>query len=358
MLEFASIFLGVAPMVLFAILIWRIDRWETEPFPLVVGGFLWGALPSIFFAIISQTILEIPVYLFGDGATESFVGNLYMLSIVAPITEEISKGVGLILVFIVFKKQIHSVLDGIIYGSVVGFGFSAVEDTIYYLSVNSWQELFELFLFRSVITGLCHSIFTGAIGAGFALGLFSKNRYLNILWPVIGFGIGLFMHIAYNTLCVIDSFYESIFAGIILIITYLLVALWYFTIIIFCLYRENTWIRIQLNDEVKSGILTAKQANDAASIFQRSIFSFLINGLQQTIARSKLLQLSTRLAYEKQICQMRLESISKSPEIQILRKEVKELSIKDFILNSHIDMDFESKPPPLPPARHMPPPLP
>ncbi len=62
MLAFASVVLGIVPMLLFAALIWRIDRWETEPFPLILGAFLWGAIPSVLFSLVAGTILGIPVY--------------------------------------------------------------------------------------------------------------------------------------------------------------------------------------------------------------------------------------------------------------------------------------------------------
>ena len=46
MLALTSIFLGIVPMVLFALLIWRIDCCETDPVPLIVGAFIWGAFTS------------------------------------------------------------------------------------------------------------------------------------------------------------------------------------------------------------------------------------------------------------------------------------------------------------------------
>lgn len=44
MLALTSIFLGIVPMVLFALLIWRIDCWETDPVPLIVGAFYLGSI--------------------------------------------------------------------------------------------------------------------------------------------------------------------------------------------------------------------------------------------------------------------------------------------------------------------------
>ena len=47
----ASIVLGIVPMVIYALIVWRLDRWEKEPFPLMLAAFCWGAIPSVIFAI-------------------------------------------------------------------------------------------------------------------------------------------------------------------------------------------------------------------------------------------------------------------------------------------------------------------
>ena len=39
-------------MILYALLIWRIDRWEKEPLPLVIAAFAWGGIPSVVLALI------------------------------------------------------------------------------------------------------------------------------------------------------------------------------------------------------------------------------------------------------------------------------------------------------------------
>ncbi len=53
----ASVILGIVPMVVYALVVWRLDRWEREPFPLLLAAFLWGAVPSIVFALVAQLLL-------------------------------------------------------------------------------------------------------------------------------------------------------------------------------------------------------------------------------------------------------------------------------------------------------------
>jgi RsiW-degrading membrane proteinase PrsW (M82 family) len=92
-LFFASIALGIVPMVIYALIVWRIDRWEKEPLPLLVAAFLWGSIPAVIFAVIAQVILKFPVPDFGNGS-DLFV-ELYQASFIAPVSEEITKGLGL-----------------------------------------------------------------------------------------------------------------------------------------------------------------------------------------------------------------------------------------------------------------------
>jgi len=358
MLAIACIFFGVVPMLIFATLIWRIDCWETEPVPLVIGAFIWGAVPSVILSLLASLILGLPFYLIGNSAQESFLGNFYMTGLVAPITEEIAKGIGVLIVFLTLKKQIHSILDGVIYGSVVGFGFSAVENTMYFLSETSWIELLKNFHLRAIYTGLSHSIFTGATGAGLAFGLFTNNRSNQFLWPLAGLCFAVFLHFTHNTLCVIMQFSESSLAGVLLFFINNNFVFWFLALIVYCLYREYCWISIQLEEEVRAEILTARQAHDAANLWHRSILSNMHFGFSKMVARKKLLKTATQLAYAKQHCQMRSSPFSSDKKIQELRQEVKIHSRKDPLLCTNREQNFLPPLPPLPPAPYMPPPLP
>ena len=358
MLELASVFLGIVPMVVFALLMWRIDRWETEPFPLVVGAFIWGAIPSVLFSSFSQIILTSPLEVLGISQEESFFATFYAAGILAPLTEEFAKGFGVLLVFVIYKKHIHSILDGIIYGSIVGFGFAGVENIFYFMSQKDWGSLWSLFQLRAYYFGLNHAIFTSASGIGMALCLFTKTPKMRFFWPLFGLAAAMFLHFMHNLLCTVEEFSKTGFAGGLAVLSNNNLEFWFGALILYCLYREYIWISIQLDDEVRAGILTARQANDAANFFKRSSLWALSVGFPNMLARKRLLKAATKLAYAKQHCQMRSESFSANKNIQKLRILVKELSEKDPLIASRRDKEFEPKPPPLPPIRRMPPPLP
>lgn len=346
---FAAVFLGIFPMVVYALLVWRMDRWEKEPFPLILAAFLWGSVPAVIFAIIAQVILEIPI---SDlSSSNPLLGELYQASLIAPITEEITKGFGLLLVFWLFRREIHSVLDGLIYGSMIGFGFSAVENVLYFVGQAEPAGLMLLFFLRALVFGMLHALFTGLLGVGLALGKFSMNPFGKIIWPLLGLALAMITHALHN--------YFATLGGEHIIYAVLGVSLgmaWYAVTVIVCLWHENRWIRLHLSDEVTSNILFAEQALDTAKFWTRSSLSFLAQGWT-AMKRRKLLHEATMLAFEKQR-QSRLGVTSeRSQRIAKIREKVRHLSRNDpFVLSGKIQPG-KPLPPPLPPLRR-PPPLP
>ena len=340
MLFLASIALGIGPMVLYAILIWRIDRWEREPIPLLLAAFLWGSIPSVLFALIGQAVLGIPMNdLSPDGA---LFRQLYQASFVAPLTEEITKGLGLLLLFLFFEREIDSVLDGLIYGSMIGFGFSAVENVLYFVGQTTPSELFLLFFLRAFVFGMLHALFTGLVGVGLALGKFSRNPTLRIAWPLIGLALAIFTHALHNFFATLGG--EHLWYAVIGISFGLV---WFGVTSVVCLWHENRWIQVHLAEEVENGVLFSEQAIDAAHFWKRSSLCILTDGYRITRQRHKLLHEATKLAFEKQrhtrfqVTEECLQRIAR------LRVSVKELSRLDPLFQ---DLKLsQRKPPPIPP---------
>lgn len=346
----ASLILGFAPMTIYALIVWRIDRWEKEPFPLLLAAFLWGSIPAVIFAIIAQVILGIPVAEFSEEA--ALLGELYQASLIAPVSEEITKGLGLVLIFLLFRREIDSVLDGLIYGSMIGFGFSAVENVLYFAGQTDPAGLMLLFFLRAFVFGMLHALFTGLFGVGLALGKFSTRPLMKFLWPALGLALAMITHALHNYFATLGG-EHLLFAviGVSLGIT------WFAATIILCLWHENRWIRIHLADEVANGILFAEQALDTAGFWTRSSLAFLTHG-PAALSRHRLLHEATELAFEKR----RQERFGVRPgchqRLETLRERVRNLSRQDPYFRSGRIQPGKALPPPLPPVRRLPPPLP
>lgn len=171
-----ALLLGFVPMFLNAAFVYWLDRYEKEPKILLGAAFFWGAVIAAGGAFIVNTVFSIGIFV----ATNSEAAtNFGTASIVAPIVEETIKGLAVALVFFLFRKEFDSVLDGIIYGSIVGLGFSATENVLYIYrdgyQAGGWEGLVAISFIRVILVGWMHAFFTSFTGIGFALARVNKN---------------------------------------------------------------------------------------------------------------------------------------------------------------------------------------
>jgi len=188
---------GIGPMVAYALILWWFDRYEKEPLGLLLAAFLWGAIPAIVLSLIVELILDIPISSLADPMAANLVG----VAVVAPITEEIFKGVALLLLFIFFRREIDGLLDGIVYGGLVGFGFAAVENVFYFadtLIESGTVGMALLTFFRAFLFGLNHAMFTGFIGLGLALASTTSSWVVRMLTLFLGLAAGITAHAIHN----------------------------------------------------------------------------------------------------------------------------------------------------------------
>src|SRR4051812_7215294 len=107
---------AVLPVPTYAFLILQLDRYEHEPWRLLLAAFLWGALVATLFAAILNDLIGYAV----AASLGEQMGHAITLGAIAPIVEEAAKGSALILLFLVFRSEFDNTLDGIVYGSLIG----------------------------------------------------------------------------------------------------------------------------------------------------------------------------------------------------------------------------------------------
>ncbi len=189
--------LALLPMLLYALVLWWMDRYEKEPLGLILAAFLWGAIPAIIFSLIAQLVLDVPISALGPGVGYELVGS----SLIAPVTEEIFKGIVLFLLLWRFRREIDTPLDGILYGGLVGFGFATTENFFYFLGaydMGGLGEVLTLSFFRAVLFGLNHALFTACTGLGIALARTSPRRDVRAAAPVAGLLAAMTLHGIHN----------------------------------------------------------------------------------------------------------------------------------------------------------------
>ena len=258
-----SLFFGFVPMFLFAAFVYWLDRYEKEPLALLGAAFFWGVVIAAGGAFIINTVFGIGIYIFtgSEGAAE--IGTT---SVVAPIVEEILKGAAVLIVFFLFRKEFDSVLDGIIYGGIVGLGFAATENVIYiyrngYLD-GGWGGLFLLAFIRVILVGWMHAFFTAFTGIGFAIARINKNTLIKFIAPLVGLGLAISIHAFHNTFGGLIGGLGGLAAG-----TFIDWIGWALMLgfIIWMIAHERNIVKKQLEEEVYAGLISQAQYQKALS---------------------------------------------------------------------------------------------
>jgi len=155
------------PTLIYTLIIWWLDRYEKEPVPLLVAAFLWGSLPAVVIAFVASGLLALPL-----GATP--LGPGLGRGGLSPLVEEPVKALALVLLFLLARGEFDGPLDGIVYGALIGFGFSMSENLLFFLAHPA--DLGGLFWLRGVLFGLNHALFTSIVGLALGAARFSGPR--------------------------------------------------------------------------------------------------------------------------------------------------------------------------------------
>lgn len=310
------------PAAIYAWFVDWLDQHEKEPWWLLALAFGWGAVPAIIIALIAQIVLDIPTtWVFaGEGLAYEVVGG----SVWAPLTEELAKGLGLVLILLVAHREVDNVLDGIIYGAMAGLGFAFTENLFYFggaLIEGGWGNWAFVVLLRTIPFGLNHAFFSGVTGAGLALAYLSRNPLVRICSLAGGFVTAVIFHGLHNlgatlaganglTLClslVVDW-------GGILMLGVVISLIW---------RQEKSWIAAQLRGEVSAEVY---QTLTSWGRWQGSRWEALLRGDWAAWRRlGQLRRTATELAFSKQRLTQQSDDQATQRDIARYRQQLAEL---------------------------------
>jgi RsiW-degrading membrane proteinase PrsW (M82 family) len=262
----ASIFFGFVPMFLFAGFINWLDRYEKEPKALLGAAFTWGVIIAGGGAYIINTVLGLGVYIVtgSEGATDFATA-----SIIAPIVEESLKGLAVLVVFLFFRKEFDSILDGVIYAGITALGFAAIENVLYIYNFGyqegGWSGLWQLVFVRVILVGWQHPFYTAFTGIGLAIARMNRNVLVKIIAVPGGFALAVATHAFHNTFGSLIGGIEGLAVG-----TLVDWIGWFFMLvfIIWMIVNERNILKRHLVEEVNSGLLSPAQYRTALSFSQ------------------------------------------------------------------------------------------
>lgn len=264
------------PAVLYLLpLVW-LDRYDPEPFWLLGLAFAWGALVAVIVSFIINTIFGVAVGI----AISPEVGQAAGAVMSAPIFEEASKGIGLIILLVFFRRYFDDILDGIVFAGVIALGFATVENVLYYgraLGEAGLAGLVFIFVLRGIMSPFAHVTFTSMTGIGCGVARESHNAAIRVLMPVVGYIGAVTLHAIWNGMAVLggtEGFLYGYFLGEIPL---------FLIFVGFSLYimrRQNKILTEMLAIDIARGLIPAEDAKIATSAFRSSgwVLGGLFNG--------------------------------------------------------------------------------
>ncbi len=274
----ASLLAAIIPMLTYLFIIWKMDKYEPEPFKIVLKHFLYGAFGSVILAIIGSSILSFQFSIF---VTDPVQLNLYEAILIAPFIEELTKG--LCLFGTSRKKVFDNLTDGLVYGGAIGLGFGMTENFMYFIAFpENIAQWIGLVVIRTSFSAVMHCIATATVGAFLGLAKFSiKDSKITLSFS--GFIIAMFLHFAWNFTVSFKS-------------TYYLGLLSMFVIIIFFMILFNYSLRIEkkiIVKELSGENIPKKHINIIASSMSR------LKGWVDESIRKQYIHAAVKLAFRK-----------------------------------------------------------
>lgn len=253
---------SMAMVVVVLAYLW-LDRWEPEPPRLLVLAFLWGASVAVVISVVLGLFVEAlvsPAASDAPSATSVVVG--------APVIEEAAKGLFLLLMLTGRRRnELNSMTDCLVYGGLVGAGFTWLEDILYIASGESLADSLTTAAIRLIMAPFAHSLFTTAFAIGIYFALHRRSVVEKAGCILLGYLAAVLMHGLWNG--------SSMVSGG----TYLLVyVLWMvpifalaITLAVTSRRREQRIVASKLPGLVASGLVTPNEATWLGSIRSRKL---------------------------------------------------------------------------------------
>lgn len=307
------------PAFLMAAFIYWLDRYEKEPLILLGAAFFWGAVVAAGGAYVINTIFGVGIYAItgsGDLADQTTA------SLVAPFVEEGLKGMAVLAIFLAFRQEFDSVLDGIIYAGITALGFAATENVLYIYEhgflENGWSGFWQLVFIREFVVAWQHPFFTAFSGIGLAVARLHRSVLVKVGAAALGYAMAVLTHAFHNSFGSLVGGLEGFAVGSMLDwFGWALMA----AFIVYMISRERALLKRQLKDEVTGGVVSAGQYSRALSPLTMST-AFLTGGA----AAARFYRLCGELAHKKEELANFGNEGGNEARVQVLRGQLAELS--------------------------------
>jgi len=159
------------------------DRFEKEPYALMLLASVWGGIWSYTFAGFLYD------YLWSWGLYD--LKNAWGAFLVIGPVEEISKLTALLSLYVIIRRQLNEPVDGLLYMACIVVGYSLIEN--YYYALEATTDGSKILMLRILICTPVHINFSAFMGLAFYFWIQNKRAYplmiVAFLYAIIVHGI-------------------------------------------------------------------------------------------------------------------------------------------------------------------------
>ncbi len=188
------LFTAVLPIIIIAVIVYRVDRFDREPIKLLLKVMLFGAL-AVLPVLLFEVILGVIRFggLFGM-AYKAFVG--------VALVEEFFKWLVVIL-FAYNRPEFDEPLDGIVYCVFSALGFAGIENIMYV--VGNYAVSPNIALYRGILSVPGHALFGVSMGYFMSLAKYATNRAVSARYMRRSLIVPIFLHGVYDFILFVQT---------------------------------------------------------------------------------------------------------------------------------------------------------
>jgi RsiW-degrading membrane proteinase PrsW (M82 family) len=295
----SALVFGALPALVVLALVYWLDRYEKEPATLLAFALGVGAILAPSLAVLLQSAFDVPTSI----AVQTAV-PFSRLNATTPIIEEIVRGLAIFATLYLVRREVDTLLDGMVYGAVVGTGFGLAATFMAILTTPSLGGDVSPSMFAAMVASLNHTFYGAVIGVTIAA---ARRKEIGTwaAYAVVGIAIAAGFHLLHDYLPSwvasdsgnvsgggVNAFLDDLpnFLGLVALAV---LAVW-------GTGREGVLVEQELREEVASGAITQEEYDIVSNPMQRfASLTKALFGPESWALRRKLYALQVELAFRK-----------------------------------------------------------
>lgn len=288
------------PLTIVVLTLVKLDRLSQMPAAAQVAALAWGGGVSIILAgFVNALLMEDVLRYTGSGDVSTNI----TARLVAPMSEELFKGLGVLIILLIIRSRLTSILSVTVLGGLVGGGFAYIENIQYFLSAHASGSavLGITMVARGIFSLFIHPMATSLTALGLGVVLVRRLPwYCAIPIAITGFCGAVALHALWN----LGATTGLTFIAFYLLVDIPLFLLWIISLIVAShklLAKTELgfipYLRVGLITPQESALVVHKSAWKSALVFTRQRDRSnvkTLRKLRQLLATLALLQLSNQ----------------------------------------------------------------